>query len=871
MLPAVTNAQTVFDLQSLGIHSKMQASLLYKDNQQRLWLAGNNGLYAFDGLQFKEQIFNHENEINITSLFQDNNDVFWLGCKNGNIYHFKYGQVLKLWSPEEGLPKKTIKGFKQDAIGRLWIATYGEGIYCLDDRLYNINMDDGLSSNDIYEFEIAEDGSIYIATDAGLNVLSFKNGRKEIEIISKSQGLPDEIIKSICKYGDYIYLGFYEAGICRYNYLNNTLDHLIPDWSYGEVTKIFTKDNRIYIGTEKNGVLEYNLEVAKLKAIEGTDQLKVVDIFEDETYNLWICSPDKLLKRQLSTAKLNVPIKNIQAIFKDSNGNLWLGNDKSLFVKKESSIDEINLPKALNILSIVEDDFGNIWLATFGDGLYAYEPVSKRLKVLNEDDGLNNSSVLSIKHNRKMLWLATLGGVAKVDLSENVFSDSNPSIQNFVNESALGANFMYTVFVDSKDRIWFGTDGEGLIVFDDEHFEKIAIDTSLPEYKSVYSIAEDEFGKIWFSTAKQGVYNFDGKGLKHFGLEEGISDIGINGIISDHSQQILVFNATGIDIINAKTDAVLPAVQNLKASSFGNQLNNFFMAKEGCYFSGAEDLFLMKAEFQNADLIPSPLIEKVSVYEDIKDHTKDLKLSYKENFLVVDFTGIWFTKPENLSFKYKLGLEDERWNETRDRRIYYSNLAPGDYEFKLQTGLNGVYYPSSETGFNFTIQKPFWLQLWFIISSIILLGILSYFLIKRREAALKRAAILKKERLQSQFESLKSQMNPHFMFNTFNTLIHIIEDDQELAVEYVEKLSDVYRSLLQLDNNNLIANLNSSPCITSGMARFTKLLSNIKYILCKRNIFNYARLYHHRILRLHLWLDRIVNTTSNIHKSNKCE
>lgn len=56
---------------------------------------------------------------------------------------------------------------------------------------------------------------------------------------------------------------------------------------------------------------------------------------------------------------------------------------------------------------------------------------------------------------------------------------------------------------------------------------------------------------------------------------------------------------------------------------------------------------------------------------------------------------------------------------------------------------------------------------------------------------------LKQENIQTQFEMLKSQVNPHFLFNSLNTLSAIIPEDQEKAVEFVQKLSSLYRFILQ--------------------------------------------------------------------------
>ena len=69
----------------------------------------------------------------------------------------------------------------------------------------------------------------------------------------------------------------------------------------------------------------------------------------------------------------------------------------------------------------------------------------------------------------------------------------------------------------------------------------------------------------------------------------------------------------------------------------------------------------------------------------------------------------------------------------------------------------------------------------------------------------KRSQELEKESLLSQFETLKNQVNPHFLFNSFNTLITLIEEEKEAAVEYVQKLSDFFRTILQLRDKSIIS------------------------------------------------------------------
>jgi two-component system, LytTR family, sensor kinase len=63
---------------------------------------------------------------------------------------------------------------------------------------------------------------------------------------------------------------------------------------------------------------------------------------------------------------------------------------------------------------------------------------------------------------------------------------------------------------------------------------------------------------------------------------------------------------------------------------------------------------------------------------------------------------------------------------------------------------------------------------------------------------------LEKENIKSQYETLKSQINPHFLFNNLNTLASLIEENQKAAVDYVQETADYYRRILNLKDKEII-------------------------------------------------------------------
>ena len=91
-----------------------------------------------------------------------------------------------------------------------------------------------------------------------------------------------------------------------------------------------------------------------------------------------------------------------------------------------------------------------------------------------------------------------------------------------------------------------------------------------------------------------------------------------------------------------------------------------------------------------------------------------------------------------------------------------------------------------------------------LVAYVMLVSRLLEVLIKNQEVALENER-LRSENLQNQFSALKSQLDPHFLFNSLNTVMELIEEDKQLAKGFVAKLSEVFRYMLTHSQKNLIA------------------------------------------------------------------
>jgi ligand-binding sensor domain-containing protein len=80
---------------------------------------------------------------------------------------------------------------------------------------------------------------------------------------------------------------------------------------------------------------------------------------------------------------------------------------------------------------------------------------------------------------------------------------------NYSNASGIGSNYVYSIMPDSKNRVWFATDGRGVTMYENGRFinfnEKSGLKSTV-----IYSLCEDKDGNIWFSTLNAGLYKYDG-------------------------------------------------------------------------------------------------------------------------------------------------------------------------------------------------------------------------------------------------------------------------------------------------------------------------------------------------------------------------
>ncbi len=794
-----------------------EVKLVYESGDGFLWFGSNKGLLQYDGISFTkyaplDSLTNNQ----VSAIYYDSKKRLWVGYKDGAIYLMDNYRRLQHWQPEEGHPASTISGMAEDRNGVLWIATYGEGVYYLyNNRLYNIDTDDGLASNDIYVLSADKQGRMWLGTDNGISICSLKNGKKQVKNLSKPEGLPDEIVREILHdAAGNCWIGMNDHGFCYYDTHSHSFSYPVPDWDIGVINSLSLYENRdLWIATEGNGLWRYSLSEKRLEQIPGKSKkfrkAKIYDLHRDIEGNLWVINNvDGVCSANRRFEFITTQFENTQALLMDSQKRLWAGTKSGLYVKntKEGGVfvPVSALPEKSNVVSLYEDRFGNIWIGTYDDGAYCYQPQNQSIRHISEQSGLTTSNVISIAGLNDKLWLATFGGVTSITLEGNPLKGGRMLFKNLNRESGLGANFIYKSFVDSKGRTWFGSDGKGISVLENGKITNYthAGDVRL---RSVYSIVEDHRGHIWLSTDKEGIFEFDGRNFHRLSLKEGLRNITIMGMATNKAGDLLIIHASGIDVLDPETKHLIYYDDEVGISKSEPNLNALCTdERDNIWMAFGNQIISYYALEDTLAIHPRTMLKNVSIFLEPIDFNAEHIFAHDQNNLIFEYTGLWYTDPAAVRYRYKLEGFNHDWISSADNRAVFPNLPPGEYTFVVASTENSAFDDEPMVRYHFFILHPFWMRWWFILLVLITGILLTRYLIRLRDKRLQQAALLKKEKIESQYETLKSQINPHFLFNSFNTLITIIEENPVLAVEYVEILSDFYRSILQYREKEVI-------------------------------------------------------------------
>lgn len=715
--------------------------------------------------------------------------------KSGFISHVS-GDSTTAYNPEEGTPAVSIIGWAEDDRGNLWMATDGEGLYVKnrEERWYNFNEDDGLPSNDCYDV-VAMGVNVMLATDQGLVRCSLEpSGNKELTVINRDDGLDDQIVKKLFRDGDNLWIALYEQHINRIAKGGEIMVEKTPPGvdahmiiRSGETTWWLSEAGHLYRSTA-------NHEWQRIE-IKSSRRTQIRHLALDKEGHLWVSTNkglflfDQWIENYPTAEAVTALCVKDSMLWYSQQGNLYKYNLITGSGKKVWAGPNL-------ILSLHADDYGRVWAGTFDGGVMIWNTAEGHPRFFNESNGLVNNNVLSIDGNKEGVWLGTLGGVSHFPFKgDEIFAP-----KSYDHIEGVGVQYIYAVHVNDKGQVFLATDGDGVLHWDGEYFRPLSI--NLPK-NVVLDITSDPEGRLWWITPDGHLHSWSpaegGRDIPSFESESGK----VAGLLAEPGGDILVFHEGGMHRWSPVNKRWTSYGKSFGMGILQPELHAQKLGPHHFLFSGTADgITALRLDLLPRQLQPSThLMSKELFFEP----TTATSFSSYENHITFKYTGRWYTDPEGIRYKLKLQGYDLDWVISQNNSITYPQLPPGHYTFSVVAGIDGYFPEDQLRQFSFEIRRP-WYDHWYIfVGGILLLALAGYLLGRFRMKEQRKKQEQEQQRVRAQYEALKSQVNPHFLFNSFNTLMALIEDDKEEATQYLAALSDFFRNILKFREIDLIS------------------------------------------------------------------
>lgn len=721
---------------STSIKSNYVRCLFQDDNN--LLVGCYNGLMRYDKAN---DLFHHipmyvgdsEMAPHVTQISKLKNGEIWLATSGRGLFKYDSNKdaAFNISELMEKLQIYVISNLFEDSKGRIWLSTEYNGIIRIDSchQTFEIYRYPRVPDNGIYSIAESKDGEIIVGTkQSGVaRYDSINNCFQPILDEGKVRYFSAYIVQNI---NDEIWVGCDGEGVKRYNSLTKELEAYKPNipslgQKRGRIHALLEdRDKNIWIGMCQKGVILINHNQVKFDYI-GHRSIRnnsiglncVTSIYKDKDNHLWVghdyegifeVNQEGQQVRHFKPFNEGGSVPGIvYGMFEDSNGNFWIGSigDRVGWLNKKtgkfSHIDELPIR---NVLSIVEDNQKNIYLGTFGDGLYRFNLESKELTSYKSYKGddielqkqclANNWINKVIYDSEGLIWIAHYKGISCFNPSTNSFTHYTDS--NMIIDGCIG----YVLMEDKEGDIWAGT-SDGLFHFD-KQLQAIIHFTQADGLANnvICGIGEDDNDFIWVSSC-MGVsrFNISKREFINYSVKDGLqgNEFFRGASFQDNNGRIYFGGINGITAFNPSDITAIERELPIYITDFS---------------------ILQQSISANTLSGGKPVIN-TSVME-----ANTFRLSYQDNTFSISFATMTFDNTNQITYQYRIKELYDIWmiTEPGQNKVTYNNLPPGKYTFEVYASTDNI--PLIKT-VNIVITPPWYLSWWaYLIYTLVIIAII---------------------------------------------------------------------------------------------------------------------------------------------------
>lgn len=684
---------------------------VYQDREGMMWFGTNDGLSRYDTYEVKTWRNDPKDPNSLGSnvvycIQEDLDGRLWLGTEGGVFVYDKLDASFSFPLPITA--DSQIRSITLDKMGRVWMASLGNGVFCYDPVPDSIEHYQTISEDcpTSYVSKILSDavGNVWCVGDNNQlhkwddNAKCF-TGRTIVD----SERMV-EMAKSFTMCTDWsgnLWIAGWDSGIFHYDktkdrftsYLFRNGKSLIP----GRIHSINEISPGVVLIGSDYGLGKFELKSGKFNSVQygsrqdrGLSDNFVYDILQDREAGLWVATwfggvnyanPNSKVFRLRRCSEDNSQGRVISRFCESADGDIWIGTDDGGLYKYELGADrcrKIDLdPKTafLNIHALLEygDD---LWVGTYMNGLYRMNIRTGKTVHYEKFEG-DERSVYSLFIDKcGKLWIGT---------KSSIMSWSERS--GFSNELILGPNSdVIEIDSDTYGNVYFASKSKGLYEYNARTYKIAPIGSDLPREITAMSINHDQ---IWIGTLGRGLLKYDPEvgGSSVIISNAQMGNLSVFQIVNDDNH-IWITSNEGLIKLNVSTyhTSVYGKEDGLKTNVLN--YNSGIRASNGTIYIGSNEGF----NFFDPNLLqlnqtsPKLVISATSPKASYDAGVPMVKLKKRYNQLRVDFAVLSYRSPARNRYRYMVEGLDEEYHEMswKDNSIYLTDLPLGDYTLKIE-------------------------------------------------------------------------------------------------------------------------------------------------------------------------------------------
>jgi ligand-binding sensor domain-containing protein/serine phosphatase RsbU (regulator of sigma subunit) len=750
-----------YQFNTYGLDEGMFDKFTYTINQDAqgfLWIGTGNGLCRFDGQVFENEFKGDSIPASIAhSSLLDSEGRLWFGHENGLLSVYEDG-AFRLVAPGDNHRSK-ITAIREDQSGNIMVLCQQSGLLVIDKNLNIIHERDPqdpenpFADYSLFDFQVTPEGNLLVGTQNGVSVFRYNQDLGtyiHTGILNELQYMNvQELVASV--HEDEYWAGTAGEGMFRitgsgYDPEGYQVEKLAPrtDLEYASISSIvFDGSRRVWVNSLSEGIYRIDLDqigqmgyMLLFDVENGLPNAYINQIFVDEEGNQWFSSPGNgiaVLRDQAFTFFNIWPDESyteVSAVCVDGLTR-WFGGKGRLAAVSGNGTGEVTylgtgngLPNDL-VTALYADEAHNLYIGTETRGLYRKSAGSSWIVPLLVSRNSLENNVNAIDGDGTNLYIATNNGVCTLDPLSGAYSFRTTA-------SGLPHNVINDVLVDRSGVIWLATQAPGIISINSD---KQFLISGKPRI-TFKTLVENSDGIIW-AGSDRGVFQFDMNRdtLIHFGTHRGLKSDYTYAIAADPMGNIWAGHRMGMSAINPARNTVRVYGRE---SGFNSDIRNnaVDLTAGGQMLLGSSGGVIQYDVYQAREdtMAPRLSIKAIDISGVAYDPDEPIKLKYGKYRVRIDFVGINFINPDQVSYQYKLNNYDVEWSEASNLNFAsYGRLEDGNYTFMLRACDGNGNCSSEPLTLDISVKIPIWKAWWFVVSLVVLVLTVIFAVFKIRE------------------------------------------------------------------------------------------------------------------------------------------